>query len=66
MENIATLELYLPRSFFRSRKEVNGIVIEESPSELVSRNIISIATGIDSDYNFLNLVLRAVLSPATT
>ena len=50
MENIATLELYLPRSFFRSRKEVNGIVIEESPSELVSRNIISIATGIDSDY----------------
>lgn len=49
MENCATLELCFPRSFFCSRK-VDGTVIEESPSELVSRNIISIATGIDSDY----------------
>lgn len=49
MENIATLKLQLPRNFFCSRKETNGIVIEESPSELVSRNIISIATGINGD-----------------
>mgnify|MGYP004504836751 FL=1 len=48
MENFATLELYFPRNFFCSRR-VNDGVIEESPSELVSRNIISIATGIDSD-----------------
>lgn len=48
MSEIAKMSIYIPKDFFKSRKVRNGEIIE-SPSELVSRSLISLITGIDCE-----------------